>query len=635
MAEPQRHDQQERELVTFFLGEEEFGLDIMDVQEIVRLPEMTEIPRAPGYVEGISNLRGNVLPVINTRHRFSMQHAEPTDQTRVVVVDLNGRNVGLVVDAVSEVMRIEAQQIEPPPSIVEQGAVDTRFLTGVVKLDKGQRLVMSLNLNKVCDIDAEPGRGRQVDMASRAQSQTDPRTKVVDEEQLVSFVLSGEEYALNIQAVREIIRPPSLVRTPNAPDYVMGVISLRRKLLPLVDLRRLFGLPPLAEEIAELIETLQLQAQEQEEWLTILEELVEAEEQPLDLPEFKLEGWCRRFQTDMELLNLIIQKIAQNSTELRREAEHLRKLPPAERAGRLRSELLPVANRVSDLFREAVAVLEKNDETRIVVTEANGLSVGLMVDRVREVMRIPNDLIDPPPRLTAQVGPQAERGVAKLDKGQRLVMILDNNSLFDTAELEQLTQEPGEADEPAAEKAEEKLALPKEGNQDLDEEQLVTFRLGREEFGIRIMQIQEINRLGELTKVPRAPFYVDGVTNLRGVVVPVINLRSRFQMEAQEVNDRTRIVIVDMEGKKTALVVDQVSEVIRMLKRDIVPPPSVVSSGGVNDYIEGIGRLDKGKRMLVLLDVSRILQEEERLGIAGNNPTSPRKQLKVALEEDF
>ncbi len=512
-------------------------------------------------------------------------------------------------------------------------------------MDEGRRLVMSLNLEKVCDIEVSARREKNPDSSSpRAHSAADSRAQTVDEEQLVSFELSGEEYALNIQSVREIIRIPELVRTPNAPDYVMGVISLRKHLLPLVDLRQLFGLPPRDDEMHETIDALQMQMQEHEEWQTILEELVELGENQLDLPEFTTTRWCKHFRTDQELLRLEVEKIGQSAAELQRLTEQLRKLSADQRPAFLQERIIPLSTRVRDLFREGVQIVEKNDEQRIVVTESNGLAVGMMVDRVREVMRIPKNLIDPPPRLTAHNGPQAERGVAKLDNGQRLVMILDNHNLFDASDLEQIgdgaTVDALEATDNVEQVEQTAISLRQQG---LEEEQLVTFLLGREEFGIRIMQIQEINRLGEVTKVPRAPFYVDGVSNLRGVVVPVINLRTRFRMEPQEVNDRTRIVIVDLDGKKTALIVDQVSEVMRLPKRDITPPPSVVSAGGVNDYMEGIGRLDNGKRMVMLLDVNRILEEEGRQGLQSvlksqeaaqaEHATPARKQLRTAPEE--
>lgn len=609
MALKESADIQEQELVTFQLGKEEFGLNIMNVQEIVRMPEITKIPRAPEYVEGISNLRGNVLPVINTRHRFSMEDTELTDRTRVVVIDLNRKKIGLVVDAVNEVLRVESNVIEPPPKVIDSG-IETRFLEGVVKLDKGKRLVMSLDLKTVCDIEVTEQVGDARQDVSHGQVTAETK-QTIDEEQLVTFYLSGEEFGLNIQVVREIIRVPELVKTPNAPEYVMGLISLRDKLLPLVDLRLLFGQTQRSDEQDKIIKDLLNQKEEHSLWMNAVREQFsdfESDEQKqFDIPDYKIKIWLDQFQSDYELLQVEIGKLQQIASEIMVATQDCMKKPFAEAKEYVKTGFSAISNRMEELFDEAIKIIRENDEQRVVVTEVNGMEVGLMVDRVREVMRIPKSLIDPPPKLVAEGNTQAERGVAKLDDGKRLVMILDNSQLFDDDTITELA-DVGDAKKDSDGVVEEEMTIQQHH---LEEEQLVTFKLGNEEFGIRIMQIQEINRLTDITKVPRTPEYVAGVTNLRGVVVPVINLRTRFSMENKDADDRTRVVIVDLDGKRTGLIVDQVSEVLRMLKKDIEPPPTVVSADGVNEYIDGIGKLDEGKRMLVRLDVESILSKKE------------------------
>jgi len=95
----------ERQLVTFLLGEDEFGADIMDVKEIIRVPSITKVPNAPGYIEGACNLRGNILPVIDGRTRFNMERKIKDENSRILVIDIGGKATGVVVDKVSEVMR--------------------------------------------------------------------------------------------------------------------------------------------------------------------------------------------------------------------------------------------------------------------------------------------------------------------------------------------------------------------------------------------------------------------------------------------------------------------------------------------------------------------------------------------------
>ncbi|HTY09824.1 MAG TPA: chemotaxis protein CheW [Bacteroidota bacterium] len=138
--------------------------------------------------------------------------------------------------------------------------------------------------------------------------------------------------------------------------------------------------------------------------------------------------------------------------------------------------------------------------------------------------------------------------------------------------------------------------------------QLVSFKIGEEEFGVDILKVQEINRMLEVTRVPNAPEYVDGVINLRGKVIPIIDLRRRFGMERREKDKNTRIVVVELEGKVVGFVVDAVSEVLRIPKSVTEPPPPIVA-GIETDYITAVGKLED--RLLILLDLEKVLLKEE------------------------
>lgn len=135
----------EEQLVTFNLGSEEFGLDIMLVQEIIRIPPITRVPKAPSYVEGVINLRGNVIPVVSLRSRFGMERTKETDLSRIIVLQVETKVFGIQVDAVTEVLRIDTTAIEPPPSVAL--GVDSRFIRGVGKI--GERLLILLDLDHI------------------------------------------------------------------------------------------------------------------------------------------------------------------------------------------------------------------------------------------------------------------------------------------------------------------------------------------------------------------------------------------------------------------------------------------------------------------------------------------------------
>jgi len=139
------------QLVSFKIGEEEFGVDILKVQEINRMLEITKVPNAPSFVEGVVNLRGRIITVVDLRSRLDMPRVDHNAKTRIVVVDLGSRTVGFIVDEVSEVLRIPRDITEPPPPMVAN--VDTDYITAVGKLE--DRLLILLDLDKIFSFDEE------------------------------------------------------------------------------------------------------------------------------------------------------------------------------------------------------------------------------------------------------------------------------------------------------------------------------------------------------------------------------------------------------------------------------------------------------------------------------------------------
>ncbi len=138
--------------------------------------------------------------------------------------------------------------------------------------------------------------------------------------------------------------------------------------------------------------------------------------------------------------------------------------------------------------------------------------------------------------------------------------------------------------------------------------QLVSFRLAQEEYGIEIAKVQEIILMGEITRVPQTPDYIKGLINLRSTVIPIVDLRLRFGLAQQEVTDETRIMVVNVAGKTIGIIVDAVSEVLRISQEQIAPPPPTVAGLG-REYLTGLVKLES--RLLILLDIDKILGEEE------------------------
>ncbi|MAT42918.1 MAG: chemotaxis protein CheW [Anaerolineaceae bacterium] len=141
----------ERQLVVFELADENYGLDITTVESIIKMQPITKMPHAPKFVEGITNLRGMVVPVMDLRRRFGLESKQEDRETRIVVSNMGGMQVGIIVDAVSQVLRIQDEAIEPPPPM--STTINSAFIMGIAKLEN--QLVILLDLEKVLSVEEQ------------------------------------------------------------------------------------------------------------------------------------------------------------------------------------------------------------------------------------------------------------------------------------------------------------------------------------------------------------------------------------------------------------------------------------------------------------------------------------------------
>lgn len=136
----------ENQYVVFKLGKEEFGIDIMNVQEIIPYEESIHVPDTPDFIEGIINYRGNVIPIINLKKRFKLETKENTEDTRIIVINLDEKEVGFIVDEASQTLRLDQDEIDSAPEIIT--GIDKRYIIGVGKIDES-RLLILLDLEKI------------------------------------------------------------------------------------------------------------------------------------------------------------------------------------------------------------------------------------------------------------------------------------------------------------------------------------------------------------------------------------------------------------------------------------------------------------------------------------------------------
>lgn len=605
-----------QELVTCLLNQVEFGMSISAVQEIVRLPRITPVPKAPHYVRGLANLRGQVLPIVDPRLRFGMPHNDDEKNCRVVVLELNGTPTGLIVDAVREVLHVSRSDIERPPAVVQ--GIDSKFLNGVAKLDSGKRLIMLIDQNQVIEMEGFDlaAAKRSAERSGRSARTEHESSTDTDHEQLVTFRLGDEEYGFSIMDVKEIIRVPEITQVPNAPSGVEGITCLRSQVLPVLNLRTQFGFRTLAAEMDALLSTTKALEGHHRAAAGRLEGALQngsaSGDFSYDASEYG--KWRKAFSTADTLLSGWLapldkaQKAFYPTARAVKELLDRGDLPAAREEYRrsVQGASLAVETAFKKLFQ---GIARREDERCLVIGVGNG-SLALRIDAVNEVMQVPKTAVEKTPGVAVGSGSSRDqiRGVAKLDDGKRLIMLLDAEKLVSETELAAIK---AAAHYHSGNGVRQEGACAMGVDHDDEDRQFVSFKVADEEFASDIMQVQEIIRLAKVTKVPHAPAFVEGVVNLRGAVLPVIDLRRRFGMQEKEYDDATRVVVVDIDRRKTGIIVDAVSEVLNLPKSAVEPAPPIVKAGVDEDFIEGVGKIDGGDRMLLVLRTDKLLSDLE------------------------
>jgi purine-binding chemotaxis protein CheW len=474
------------QLVTFALDGVEFGLDIDRVQEITPRTDITPVPGAPSFVLGVINLRGAIIPVLDSRLRFHLEAQAPTAKTRIIIMNLGGQGTGLQVDAVSEVVRLEDLTIRETPPLV--AGVRSDYLAGMVTV--GNRLITLINLDKILDSSEFSQRELLLENNAAAPvfgagSLENAEELAVEELPYVTFALGQESFGINLQQVEEIIELPPVTKVPDAPSYVLGVICLRDQVLPLLDF--------------------------------------------------------------IQLLRV-------------EDADQIRQ-------------------------REMVILLNFGEA-----------KLGIAVDGIQEIIRLREEDILPPPQTLSENETSKFEGVVV--RPDRMVSIIKVLNIIRGDDQQKIAAMGGSILSHQAEEAQV-------ASHDLP---LVVFRLGSEAFGLRLHEVREIIMVGMITPVPRAPSFIDGVLNLRGEVMPVIDLRDRFGLERQTATNLSRIVITPIGGVFTGLVVDAVDEVKTVDQRKLEDPPRVASAGA-NTYIQKVARTEGG--VVFILDLQHLLTDVE------------------------
>jgi purine-binding chemotaxis protein CheW len=461
-------------MLTFRVGALRLAVAAHDVAQVLRAPRVTRVPHAPACLNGVANLRGTVVPVLSLAHLLG-QRADTAAGSRIILLDRTPQ-LGLAVDEVTSFATMAG-------GTTGENRAATRLF---VDEDGSRRLI---------DLDAllarEFGVRRQrasVDTTALDPA-VEPKRGTVREIGLLGFELAGQDYALPLEHVREVLAlPPDIVAMPRLDEALVGVTAYRGGFLPLASLGVLLGLPPSA----------------------------------------------------------------------------------------------PMAT------------------TRVIVAKIGVSTVGLVVDRLNSVIRAPETSIGSVPTVLNRGAGEAQiDAIFRAADGTRLVSILSPEHLFrdDTTahiladgyqkEAEALSDHDGGATE-----------------------RFVIFSLGDETYGLPIAAIDEIVRLPDpLTRVPRAPAFVEGVMNFRGQVIPLIDLRRRFEVADGPTVGRRRVLVTRIGEVQAGFIVDAVSAVADLPHDRMSVTPDLPGDGA--RLFDRVVDLAPDRRMILLVDPEAMLDRVE------------------------
>ncbi|GAA6145970.1 chemotaxis protein CheW [Thalassolituus maritimus] len=487
-----------------------------------------------------------------------------------------------------------------------------------------------------------------------------------ERQQYVTFKVGDELFAVEMNPVQEIIRVPDVIRVPLAPPSLCGLANLRGKVLPILSLRYLFGIPdaesdeatravvidvgqPLGFVVDRVASVIDCDPSQLEDASTIrssvdttllkgviknssassmvmvvdfqqlvdnefahLEHLTndssllsdgliddsmnhddaEEDDDEIQLVSFSVDH--QEYAIHIDDVKEIVQ-MPESITAVPRSPHHILGLM------NLRDQLLPMVD-LRTMF--ALSSKDADEKSRVIVVASGGYFIGIVVDSVSEVLRINKDAVE---ALIPAMAKESELSditdICRLNNGQRLVSILSIERFFDSGNLQDALNDISE--EGMIEQENDDYV----DDEQEDDNQVVVFKLDDEEFAVPITSIQEIVRIpDELIRVPKAPAFLEGVINLRGIVLPVVDLRTRLEIEAAERSERQRIVVFLIHGVRTGFIVDQVTEVLRLPDGCVEPSPKISEEHG--ELFSGMANLRDSKRMIQLINPDTLIDQE-------------------------
>jgi purine-binding chemotaxis protein CheW len=492
-----------RRFLTFHSGTESYALPVENVTEVITLPPVSRLPQSPPALLGMANLRGSVIAVASLRAMLGQGSGPPS--ARAILLG-GAAPVAICVDSVDGLVSLDAAQIETRQA--ELVTHPGERLCGAFQPASGGEVTKILDIQPLLTMAFTPASPRAPRTGRRTvstrQEQTLPQSQEVVQ-LLLSFEVAGQEYALPLQEVEEIIPlPPAIAKVPRSEALLLGIVTLRGALLPLLSLRGLLGFP------------------------------------------------------------------------------------------------------LHDNLRQ----------TKIVVTSVAGVPAGLVADGTRVIIQAEPGTIQPAPAmLAARMGGETRvQSIYRNVSDGRVVPVIKTGSLFGEEVMSRLANAMQQLDAEPAET----------GNPLGPTRQFLVFSLGDEEFGLPIAAVDEVAAAPEkITRLPKTPKFLEGVVNLRGDVLPVIDQRRRFDMpDYAGQAGRQRLVVARTQRHRAGLRVDGVAGILTVAEDHIESAPAM--NGETTSLVSGVINLPAAGRMVLLLNPDELLSRAER-GLL-DNFTAAQKQ---------
>ena len=443
------------------------------------------------------------------------------------------------------------------------------------------------------------------------------------------FEAGGRRLALPLVDVVEIIRPIAITRVPHSRPELLGIANFRGVAIPVVSAPALLGA---AEPKASNAERIVILKRNGVLGLMVDEVLALAktpDTEVMDLDGLLTKSFPAQAPRSRKLETKLRSSAGANDEGDRNERAFL--------AFALADQEFALAIDQSDgvaLLPASIARVPRTDQAMIGAAEIQGglvplvslrhllgfppgdldaktsrvvlvwlaeTRVGVIVDRVNEILRISPDALDPVPKVLTRAKGEAQiEAIVRLDDGRRLVSLLEPTKLFDAETASRIAAETGHGNSNMT-----------KDEETVDGEQFIVFQLGDQSYGLAIVSVDEVVRCPDkLTRVPRAPAFVSGLMNLRGQAVPVIDQGQRFAASQASQGDRGRIVVVTIEGFKAGFLVDRVSEILTVSADDLSPAPELASDG--TSVIDRVAMIEREGHMILLVDPKALLNQAER-----------------------